>query len=102
MVGADWQPGFIAPAIEFARLAFMHPADLTPANAGVAHVGADRFLVGDLQDFDAITDVPVKLAIAGEELLGLSTGMDAVTIKRRLDLSRPVRKPNNKSRPREI
>lgn len=83
-VDADWQPRLIAPAIEFVRLTFTHPSDLTPANAVVANVGADRFLVGDFQDFDAMTDVPVKLEMAGEELLGLSTGIDAVTIKRRL------------------
>lgn len=88
VVGADWRPKYVAPAIEFVRLTFSQPSDLTPANAIAANVGADRFLVGELHDFDAVTDITVTLESAGEKLLEHSTGVDATTIGRRLEWMR--------------
>lgn len=85
VVGADWQPKYIAPAIEFVRLTFVQPSDLTPANAIAANVGADRFLVGEWHDFDAVADIAVTLESASKKLLELSTGIDAATIRRRLE-----------------
>lgn len=88
VVGPDWRPKYIAPAIEFVRLTFALPSDLTPANVVAANVGADRFLVGDLQDFEAVADVPVTVEKNGERLLDLSSGIDRVTIEQRVEWMR--------------
>ena len=76
-VNSDGSPISIGPAVEFVRLDFCRPEDLTPGNVTLCNLGADQFILGDMGawdsfDFTALADIEIELMRDGEVILTAS------------------------------
>ena len=67
-IDAGGLPVAIAPAIEFVRLKFSTPTDMSAPNLVLTNLGAESFIVGDFQPWsEAFEDVPMVLK-QGDEI----------------------------------
>ena len=71
---SDGSPISIGPAVEFVRIDFCRPEDLTPGNVTLCNLGADQFILGEMSDWDsfdftALADIEIKLIRDGEIIL---------------------------------
>ena len=76
-LNSDGSPISIGPAVEFVRLDFCRPEDLTPGNVTLCNLGADQFILGEMSawnsfDFTALADIEIKLMRDGEIILTTS------------------------------
>jgi 2-keto-4-pentenoate hydratase len=76
-LNSDGSPISIGPAVEFVRLDFCRPEDLTPGNVTLCNLGADQFILGDMGawdsfDFTALADIEIELMRDGEVILTAS------------------------------
>ena len=76
-LNSDGSPISIGPAVEFVRLDFCRPEDLTPGNVTLCNLGADQFILGDMGawdsfDFTALADIEIGLMRDGEVILTAS------------------------------
>ena len=76
-LNSDGSPISIGPAVEFVRLDFCRPVDLTPGNVTLCNLGADQFILGDMGawdsfDFTALADIEIELMRDGEVILTAS------------------------------
>ena len=76
-LNSDGNPISIGPAVEFVRLDFCRPEDLTPGNVTLCNLGADQFILGDMGawdsfDFTALADIEIELMRDGEVILTAS------------------------------
>ena len=76
-LNSDGSPISIGPAVEFVRLDFCRPEDLTPGNVTLCNLGADQFILGDMGawdsfDFTALADIEIELMRDGEVILNAS------------------------------
>ena len=76
-LNSDGSPISIGPAVEFVRLDFCRPEDLTPGNVTLCNLGADQFILGDMGawdsfDFTALADIQIELMRDGEVILTAS------------------------------
>ena len=76
-LNSDGNPISIGPAVEFVRLDFCRPEDLTPGNVTLCNLGADQFILGDMGawdsfDFTALADIEIELMRDGEIILTAS------------------------------
>ena len=76
-LNSDGSPISIGPAVEFVRLDFCRPEDLTPGNVTLCNLGADQFILGDMGawdsfDFTALADIEIELMRDGEVMLTAS------------------------------
>lgn len=74
---ADGDPISVGPAIEFVSLDFARPEDMTPGNLTLCNLGADRFIRGEMTDwdsfdFDELTAIDIIAKRDGETLLTTS------------------------------
>lgn len=70
-------PISVGPAIEFVRLNFARPEDMTPGNVTLCNLGADQFIRGEMSawdsfDFTALADIDIELKRDGEVILATS------------------------------
>ena len=77
-LNSDGSPINIGPAVEFVRIDFCRPEDLTPGNVTLCNLGADQFILGEMNawdsfDFTALADIEIKLMRDGEIILTAST-----------------------------
>jgi len=71
-IDEDGRPIAIAPAIEFVRLKFTRPSDMSAPNLVVSNLGAESFIVGEFQAWDAaLEDIPMVLRL-GDEIVNES------------------------------
>jgi len=76
-LNSDGSPISLGPAVEFVRLDFCRPEDLTPGNVTLANLGADQFILGEMSawdsfDFIALADIDIELMRDGEVILTTS------------------------------
>ena len=76
-LNSDGSPISIGPAVEFVRVDFCRPEDLTPGNVTLANLGADQFILGEMSawdsfDFAALADIDIELMRDGEVILATS------------------------------
>ena len=76
-LNGNGSPISIGPAVEFVRLDFCRPEDLTPGNVTLCNLGADQFILGamsawDSFDFTALADIDIELMREGEVILKTS------------------------------
>ncbi|MCH1601405.1 MAG: hypothetical protein L7S57_01030 [Luminiphilus sp.] len=76
-LNSDGNPISIGPAVEFVRLDFCRPEDLTPGNVTLCNLGADQFILGDMGawdsfDFTGLADIEIELMRDGEVILTAS------------------------------
>ena len=76
-LNSDGSPISIGPAVEFVRLDFCRPEDLTPGNLTLCNLGADQFILGEMSawdsfDFTALADIDIELMREGEVILKTS------------------------------
>ena len=76
-LNSDGSPISIGPAVEFVRLDFCRPEDLTPGNVTLCNLGADQFILGEMSawdsfDFTALADIDIELMRDGEVILQTS------------------------------
>ena len=76
-LNSDGNPISIGPAVEFVRLDFCRPEDLTPGNVTLSNLGADQFILGNMRawdsfDFTALADIEIELMRDGEIILTAS------------------------------
>ena len=76
-LNSDGSPISIGPAVEFVRVDFCRPEDLTPGNVTLANLGADQFILGEMSawdsfDFTALADLDIELKRDGEVILTTS------------------------------
>ena len=76
-LNSDGSPISIGPAVEFVRVDFCRPEDLTPGNVTLANLGADQFILGEMSawdsfDFTALADIDIELKRDGEVILTTS------------------------------
>ena len=76
-LNSDGSPISIGPAVEFVRLDFCRPDDLTPGNVTLCNLGADQFILGDMSawnsfDFTALSDIEIELMRDGQIILTTS------------------------------
>lgn len=73
----EGDPISVGPAIEFVRLDFARPEDMTPGNITLCNLGADRFIRGEMTawesfDFDELAAIEIIAMRDGETLLTAS------------------------------
>ena len=67
MIDADGRPLAIAPAIEFVRLKFSRPSDMSAPNLVVSNLGTESFIVGEFLPWNEdLEDIPMVLRQEGE------------------------------------
>lgn len=76
-LNSDGSPISIGPAVEFVRVDFCRPEDLTPGNVTLANLGADQFILGEMSawntfDFTALAGIDIELMRDGEVILTTS------------------------------
>ena len=76
-LNSDGSPISIGPAVEFVRLDFCRPEDLTPGNVTLTNLGADQFILGEMSawdsfNFNALADIDIELKREGEVILTTS------------------------------
>ena len=76
-LNSDGSPISIGPAVEFVRLDFCRPEDLTPGNVTLTNLGADQFILGEMSAWDsfsftALADIEIELKRDGEVILTTS------------------------------
>lgn len=76
-LNSDGSPISIGPAVEFVRLDFARPEDLTPGNVTLCNLGADQFILGEMRawdrfDFTALADIDIVLMRDGGVILTTS------------------------------
>lgn len=78
LIDQDGQPISVAPAIEFVRVNFERPEDMTAANLVLCNLGAEGFLVGDFLPWDkASEDLSVSLW-RGSDVVNQADMSDAI------------------------
>ena len=88
-LNSDGSPISIGPAVEFVRVDFCRPEDLTPGNVTLANLGADQFILGEMSawdsfDFTALADIDIELKRDGEVILTTSPSILLVAQSQRL------------------
>ena len=74
---ADGDPISVGPAIEFVNLDFARPKDMTPGNLTLCNLGADRFILGEMNgwdsfNFDELATIEIIATRDGETLITTS------------------------------
>lgn len=74
-VDAHGNPTAIAPAIEFVRLCFASPQDMSAGNLVATNMGTESYILGEFQPWDEeLGSLPVELSRNGETINQTGTG----------------------------
>ena len=76
-LNADGSAISIGPAVELIHLDFCQPEDMTPGNVTLCNLGADQFILGEMNawesfDFKALADIEITLKRDGKVVLSAS------------------------------